>query len=119
MVQKFRHQCTVYIRPCQFVARVKTFIQLSEAAPGLAASGCVTIIAIESFAGFDIIDKLIEKIPDIGTSGFLFFSLNPLDIGFFLLFLLSGIFLCLLRFYFRLSLLWISEFFLKKYLKLA
>ena len=49
------------------MARVKTFEQFPETAPCLATSGSVSVIAIEPFAGFDVIDKLIEKIPDIRT----------------------------------------------------
>ena len=109
MVEKFRHQCAVNIRPRQFMARVKTFEQFPETAPCLATSGSVSVIAIEPFAGFDVIDKLIEKIPDIRTGSILFFSLNPFGIGFFLFLFLPGIFLCLLRFYLCLGFLRIGD----------
>jgi hypothetical protein len=83
---------TVNIRPRQFMAWVKAFEQFLETTPCLTASGSVSVVAIETFAGFDVIDKLIEEIPDIRAGSFLFFSLNPFGIGFFLFFFLPSIF---------------------------
>ena len=57
------------------MARVEAVVQFSETAPCLATAGRVRIIAIEPLAGFDVIDKSVEEIPDVGTFQFRFLSL--------------------------------------------
>lgn len=82
MIKKLRYQCAVNIRPCQLVAWVKSVIEFSETAPCLTASGGVTVVAVQPFAGFYLIDKTVKKIPDIsafsfgGNAGFLGATLN-------------------------------------------
>ncbi|WP_304645976.1 hypothetical protein [uncultured Duncaniella sp.] len=91
------------------MAWVESVKQFSETTTCLTTSGSVSVVAIELFAGFYVIDKLIEEIPYIRAGGILFFSLNPFSIRFFLFLFLPGIFLCLLRFYLGLGFLRIVD----------
>lgn len=68
MVEEFRHQCMVNIRPCQLVARVKSVIELSETALSLAASGGISVVDVQPFAGFYLLNKTVKEIPDIARS---------------------------------------------------
>lgn len=70
MVEELRYQRTVNIRPCQPVARIEAVIEFSETAPCLAAPGGIAVVAVQSFAGFYLLDKMVKKIPDIRAFSF-------------------------------------------------
>jgi len=52
------------------VAWVESVKQFSETAPRLTATRSVSVVTIETFAGFYFLDKAVKEIPDVSPLGF-------------------------------------------------